>query len=480
MTHDALNMSLPNKLVFLDTETTGGSLRTDRVIEIGMLRVENGQVVKTFNSLINPQRYVPPEIELLTGISGAMVDTAPTFFELKDQILEMMEDAVFVAHNARFDYGFIKTELKRLGINFSAKQLCTVKLSRNLYPQHSHHNLSVIIERFGFQIKNRHRAFDDAEVLWKFYQQIQQEFSLELVEAAVNKAQKRPSIPTGLSTEILDSLPETPGVYIFYGESGLPLYVGKSVNIRDRVLSHFSADHTSSTELKITQQIRSIEAIQTEGELGALLKEAYLVKKMQPLYNRKLRQKNKLLVLKYAQNENEYFYCSFGIQEAIDPLEIDKVIGVFRSKKSLQEFLFSIAKEHQLCEKLLGVDKTSTACFGYRLGRCKGACTNKEKPLFYNFRFMNILGRMKFKKWPFEQPIIIDDYSHDGSSCDSFIINNWCVLGKINSEGTKMDTVLDVGFDLDTYKILNSCLNKPKYSKHLRLIKPEQLQQIQL
>ncbi len=472
-------MSLPSKLVFLDTETTGGSLRTDRVIEIGMLRVENGRVVKQLNSLINPGRYVPAEIELLTGISGAMVDTAPTFSDLKDQILDLLDDAVFVAHNARFDYGFIKTEFKRLGINFSTKHLCTVKLSRNLYPQFDHHNLSVIIERHGFKIKNRHRAFDDAEILWKFYKKIQQEFPLEVIESAVNKAQKRPSIPTGLSAEILDSLPETPGVYIFYGDSGLPLYIGKSINIRDRVLSHFSADHSSSTELKITQQIKSIETIQTEGELGALLKEAYLVKKMQPLYNRKLRQKNKLLVLKYAENENGYFSCSFGVQESIDPLEIDKVIGVFRSKKSLQEFLFSIAKEHQLCEKLLGVDKTTSTCFGYRLGRCKGACSNREKPFLYNFRFMNILGRMKFKKWPFEKPIIIDDYSEDGATCESFIIDNWCVLGKVNNEGTKMETTLDIGFDLDTYKILNSCLNKPKYSKHLRLIDPKLLKLLQ-
>ncbi len=472
-------MSLPSKLVFLDTETTGGSLRTDRVIEIGMLRVENGKVVKKFTSLINPQRYVPPEIELLTGISGAMVDTAPTFFDLKDQILELLNDAVFVAHNARFDYGFIKTEFKRLGINFSAKHLCTVKLSRNLYPQYDHHNLSIIIERFGFRIKNRHRAFDDAEVLWKFYKQIQKEFSLELIEAAVNKAQKRPSIPTNLSADILDNLPESPGVYIFYGDTNIPLYVGKSVNIRDRVLSHFSSDHSSSLELKITQQIKSIETIQTEGELGALLKEAYLVKKLQPLYNRKLRQRNKLLVLKYAENENGYFSCSFDLQDGIDPLEIDKIIGVFKSRKSLQDFLFSIAKEHQLCEKLLGVEKTSAVCFGYRLGRCKGACANKEKPLFYNFRFMNILGRMKFKKWPFERPIIIDDFSDDGTSCDSFIIDNWCVLGKVNFEGTKLDTALDIGFDLDTYKILNSCLNKPKYAKHIRMLPSEQLSHFQ-
>lgn len=473
-------MPLPSTLVFLDTETTGGSLRTDRVIEIGMLRVENGKLVKKFNSLINPQRYVPPEIEMLTGISGAMVDTAPTFFELKDQILEMMEDAVFVAHNARFDYGFIKTEFKRLGINFSAKHLCTVKLSRNLYPQFDHHNLSILIERHGFTIENRHRAFDDAEVLWKFYQKIQTEFSAELIEAAVNKAQKRPSIPTGLSGDDLDALPENPGVYIFYGESGIPLYVGKSVNIRDRVLSHFAADHTSSLELKITQQIKSIETIQTEGELGALLKEAYLVKKLQPLYNRRLRQKNKLLVLKYSENEQGYFNCSFGIQDHIDPQEIDKIIGVFRSKKSLQEFLFSIAKEHNLCEKLLGVDKTSSSCFGYRLGRCKGACSNKEKPLFYNFRFMEIIGKMKFKKWPFEQPIVIDDYSNDGTTRDSFIINNWCVIGKMNTSSNKLETTLDIGFDLDTYKILNSCLNKPKYAKHIRTINQDQMQLFQI
>jgi DNA polymerase III subunit epsilon len=158
-------MDLPKNLTFVDIETTGGSVTFDRIIEIGILQVRDNKLEKTFETFLNPDRSLPSEIQTLTGISPADLEKAPSFFDIKDELMGYFEDTVFVAHNARFDYGFLKQEFLRFGDKFSQKQLCTVKLSRLLYPEHRHHNLDSIIERFQFEIKNRHRAFSDAKIL---------------------------------------------------------------------------------------------------------------------------------------------------------------------------------------------------------------------------------------------------------------------------------------------------------------------------
>lgn len=469
--------TLPNSLCFIDIETTGTSLRGDRIIEIGALRIENNTLVDSFKTLINPGRYLPPEISVLTGINSADLEGAPSFFDIKDRLMELIEGTFFVAHNVRFDYGFIKNEFRMLGYPFSAKQICTVKLSRSLFPQYPRHNLDSIIERFGFKVKNRHRAFDDAEVLWKFYEKTLKQFSEAEILLALNKTVKRPSLPVKLSEESLEDLPEGPGVYIFYGENGCPLYIGKSINIRERVLSHFVADTTSSKEMKISQQIESIETVQTEGELGALIKESFLIKKMQPLYNRKLRNSRQLLILKYTTNSQGYHTATFGVQNGIDEAELESIIGVFRSKKSVNDFLIHFGKQFMLCEKLLGIDHSAGTCFGYRLGKCKGACHGKEKPLMYNLRFMEAFSIHKFKKWPFEGPVIIEDVSGDGGSKDRFVVNNWCIMGLLNPETSEVETYSDVGFDLDTYKILSTFIFKNSSQKYIRPLRPEMKQQ---
>ena len=241
---------LPKKLAFVDIETTGCRI-SDRIIEIGILRVENHKLIESYQTLLNPQCHIPEEIVELTGITPSQLEAAPTFYEVKKDIYSLLEDCIFVAHNVRFDLSFLKNEFKRWEISFSPKQICTVKLSRALYPEHRHHNLDSIIERFKFKVKNRHRAFDDAKVLWDFYSHLTKKLPKETLLLNLKKAMKRPSIPIKISEDILDSLPKSPGVYIFYGENRAPLYVGKSINIKDRVMSHFSSDHLSSKELNL-------------------------------------------------------------------------------------------------------------------------------------------------------------------------------------------------------------------------------------
>lgn len=289
---------IPRKLSFVDVETTGMSSRYGRIIEIGIIRVEDHQIVDEYSTLINPNTHIDPFITTLTGITLEQLQDAPSFYAVKDRIKKLLLDTVFVAHNVLFDYSFIKHEFERLEESFSAKYCCSVKLSRNLYPRFKHHSLDALIKRFNLACQNRHRALDDARVIWDFYQLSFKRFGEEKLAGAFSKAFKRSSRPINITEEILDSLPESSGVYIFYNKDDAPLYIGKSKNIRTRVLSHFSSSKKISLDMKIAQDISRIEVIETAGELGALLLEATLIKKVQPLYNRQLRYASKLLALR--------------------------------------------------------------------------------------------------------------------------------------------------------------------------------------
>ncbi len=515
------NSMLPNKLAFVDIETTGTSASYGRIIEIGIVRVENNEVVKTFQTLINPETFLPPEIALLTGITQKDLEGKPAFNTFAKEIYEILQDCLFVAHNARFDYSFLKYSFIREEMSFTAKQLCTVKLSRSLYPTERHHNLDAVIRRCGLNCEQRHRAFDDAKAIWNFYKHAKENFPEAFFLEAINKTLKRPSLPNKLTHEIIDSLPELPGVYIFYGsqssvsnsqlsDSGLsvfgnsdkqikklktdnkivnpqrtteglqpiPLYIGKSNNIRERVLSHFAGDIRSSKEMSINQQIERIETIVTAGELGALFLEATLIKKMLPLYNRMLRLKHELIALKRDRDKDGYDYIIIGQVQSMTSNQLDSYLGLFKSRKHAKNFLSNLAKEFQLCEKMLGLEKTSGACFAYRLGRCKGACVKKELPLMYNFRNTTAFSKTKIRPWPFPGPVIIEEDNQITKQTEVFLINKWCYLGSIqmNGEYIQEESFMDDAvFDLDMYKILNRYMRDKKNNKKIRSISYEEL-----
>ena len=276
-------------LAFVDLETTGATASADRITEIGIIEVDEDGSVREWQQLVNPGTRIPPFIEQLTGISNEMVAAAPPFAAVAEETLRRLAGRLFIAHNARFDYGFLKNEFKRLGVTFRAPVLCTVKLSRTLFPEYKRHNLDSLIERHGLAADARHRALADAQLIRQFWQKIHVNRSSDEIEAALKAQNARPSLPPHLDPEILDELPDTPGVYLFYADNNLPLYVGKAKDIRKRVLSHFAADHSSAKEMALAQQVRRIDWIETAGEIGALLKEAALVKQLQPAHNRQLR-----------------------------------------------------------------------------------------------------------------------------------------------------------------------------------------------
>jgi DNA polymerase-3 subunit epsilon len=174
-------------LAIVDVETTGGFAENDRIIEIGIIRVEKGKMVEKYNTLIDPEQYLSPFITNLTGITDKHLQKAPTFISVRENISELLNNAIFVAHNAHFDYGFVKHEFKRLGDRWEAERLCTVQLSRHLYPEHRHHNLDSVIERCNIKCESRHRALDDAKAVWDFLKHSEKNFSKIALENAFKK-----------------------------------------------------------------------------------------------------------------------------------------------------------------------------------------------------------------------------------------------------------------------------------------------------
>ena len=234
---------LDEHAVFVDLETTGATATHDRITEVGVIEVHHGRLVSEWSTLVNPDMSIPSAIQALTGINNAMVARAPSFADIHRDLLERLEGKLFIAHNARFDYGFLKNEFRRCGVTFNARVLCTVKLSRKLYPHHARHNLDALMERHDLACEARHRALGDARVLWLLAQKWTAERGPTLVKAAVDVLVKTQTVPAGLPDLAFNDIPETPGVYLFYGDNDVVLYVGKSINLRSRVMAHFSGDH---------------------------------------------------------------------------------------------------------------------------------------------------------------------------------------------------------------------------------------------
>lgn len=443
-------------LAFVDLETTGATATKDRITEIGIVLVDaNG--VREWNQLINPQTRIPLFIEQMTGISNQMVAEMPSFAQVAGEVAELLEGRLFIAHNARFDYCFLKNEFSRVGLIFRPQVLCTVKLSRALYPQFHRHNLDSLIERHGLQAKDRHRALADAQLIHQFWTQACEQFSEIVVDQAAQRLVGRSSLPSNIDPNLIHDLPETPGVYLFYGENDLPLYIGKSVNIRNRVLAHFGADHKSNKEMSLAQQLRRIDWIETAGELGALLLEARLIKEMTPVHNQRLRRKNALCAWQ-LQQQGEQLKPVLSWAGELDFGAQDNLYGLYHNLRDAQKALRGVAEQHGLCLSVLGLEKTAAGkpCFGYQIKKCRGACVGLEAPLAHAARLLIAMQKLKLAVWPYPGAIGV----REGE--ELHVIDRWCYLGTAKSEA-EIEELLRSGrpaFDRDTYMLLSKSLKK--------------------
>ncbi|MEZ5729609.1 MAG: exonuclease domain-containing protein [Burkholderiaceae bacterium] len=285
-------MPFRSPVVFVDVETTGSSPQHGRITEIAVVRVDDWAAepsVGVWSTLVSPGRRIPPEISFLTGITNDMVADAPRFEDIAPGLAERLAGALFVAHHVRFDYGFVKAAFARVGIAFHARTLCTVRLSRLLYPERSPHTLDALIARHRLPSTQRHRALGDARVLFDFVQHIRSELGDAAIEAAVRKLAPHPNLPSHLPPDLLERIPDGPGVYRFYGSNTHPLYIGKSRSMRERVAQHFCTDFMRpSAAVRLAGP--GVEWQPTAGiDFGARLLEIDAIAREMPSHNVALR-----------------------------------------------------------------------------------------------------------------------------------------------------------------------------------------------
>jgi len=376
---------MPVRYAIVDLETTGGRASRDRITEIGIVLHDGCQVLETWETLVNPECYIPYGITQLTGISQEMVQDAPKFYEVARKVVELTEGAIFVAHNVRFDYGFLREEFRRLGYTYTRRQLCTVRLSRKVFPGLASYSLGRLIQHFRISVDARHRALADAQATARLLERIlAQQQSAQQVKQMVNLGIKESRLPRHISLAMLHGLPEECGLYYLHDQQGKVVYVGKSINIKKRIFEHF-ADNTAKGNL-IQRHVHHISFECTGSELLALLLESVEIKRLRPSINRAQKMRSFPYVI--TSGRNPQGYLTFKAERLKVRERAGRDILCEHSRLAgAQRRLKYVLQEYGLCSRLCGLEPGKRGpCFQYHLRNCTGACAGEEPPQSYNLR----------------------------------------------------------------------------------------------
>lgn len=466
-------MSKEPRYAIVDIETTGGLVKRDKITEIAIVIHNGEEVIDQYQTLINPERSIPPFITDMTGITNEMVAEAPVFYEVAKDIVLKTEGAVFVAHNARFDYGFLREEFGRLGFTYTRKQLCTVRLSRKMIPELRSHSLDSLIRHFSIQVSHRHRALDDALATAEVFKRITKmgEGTSE-IKQIINLGIREAKLPTGISLEMLHSLPETPGVYYFHNEAGDVIYVGKSIHIKKRVIQHFT--EISNKSSKLQQRVNDITFVTTGSELIAMLFENAEIKKLQPEINRAQRRKSFPFAIYYYFDEGGYLQMKIKKKNKIDAPGTAAVLHELPDHTSAENYLRSLTDRYQLCLKKTDIDTGPGACFYHHVGKCDGACVGTENPDTYNERVRQAIADTHQH---LDEDLVLIDQGRTPLEKSVLYISRGKVLGwgyidqdvQVTSIHDFIDHIEPRPSMPEDHKIIQHFLRMQKYEKLLRL-----------
>lgn len=381
----------------LDIETTGGKYNEEGITEIAIYKFDGHQIIDQFASLVNPERPIQPFVINLTGINNEMLRNAPKFYEVAKRIIEITTDCILVAHNAQFDNRILTTEFDRLGYNFEKDTLCTVELAKKLIPDQPSYSLGKLTRSLGIPISDRHRAQGDALATVSLFKLLlAKDSQKEIIKKAIKKDPKKQLEPKLL--DIIEQAPTETGVYYMHKEDGTIIYIGKSKNIKKRLIQHFTSDQKKAKQIQL--ELGAVTYEKTGSELIALLKESEEIKKNKPKFNQAL--KKNLFQYQLESFEDQEGYINFKVVKA-DLRK--KAITTFTNAQQAKNTLFRITHQYELCQKLNGIYTSSSSCFLYKLNQCNGACIGKEDPEHYNSRALQYINKVSFLNKSF---IIID------------------------------------------------------------------------
>jgi DNA polymerase-3 subunit epsilon len=377
--------SFPNdkRFAIIDIETTGLRAGHEKITEIAIILHDGKQIIEEFSSLVNPERKIPYFITQLTGINDQMVSDAPKFYELARNIIELTDNATIVGHNVNFDYSFLKSEFKSLGYDFQRKTMDTIKLSRKLIPGLPSYSLGKLCTSLNIPNKSRHRAAGDAMATTKLFELL---FSIDDEPESLSLK----GLSSNLNRSVVENLPELSGVYYFFDDRGKMIYVGKSINIKARVMQHLN-NNTTKRAIDMKNTISEIEFTLTGSGLIALLLESEEIKKHKPVFNRA--QQRSIFTYGLYNFIDDQGYIRLKFSKIIDEL---MPLYAYSSQVEAREHLLLLTEQFRLCQRLNNLYPGQGACFHYHIKQCNGACVNEEPSDEYNERVLQALERYHF------------------------------------------------------------------------------------
>jgi len=365
----------------VDIETTGGYAANNGITEVAIVLHDGNREIKRYETLINPGITIPRYVQALTGITDEMVADAPRFEEVAPTIFEWLQNNTFVAHNVNFDYSFLNHQLKACSLDLDCKKLCTIRLSRKVFPGAPSYGLGNICNHLGIDIPNRHRAGGDADATVLLFERILQAGGLTHIQTMLKGNSHEQYLPVNLPAEQVQALPMLPGVYYFHDGKGKVIYVGKAKNLRYRVRSHFSNNKPGRQKQEFLRQIHSISHEVTGTELMAFLLECIEIRRLWPAYNRSLKRFEQIYGLYCFEDRSGYLRLALEKKRRqLQP------VYTFSLLVEGQTLLWKLMREWRLCPRLCYVQRGEGPCEGMVQQFCDGACEHKESPELYNKR----------------------------------------------------------------------------------------------
>lgn len=394
--------------------------------------------------MFEPCVALPPQLLSLSGLHPLELSGQPRIDSEARAIADAIRGRVLMGHNLRFSLAFLRRVLPDWK-TLRPPQLCTLRLARATLPQLASAGFDALCAHFGITRFFRDRAVPDAEAVLTLAQHLLQQVAPTTLGQQLRSAARPPL----LAAERFAQLPE----HYFLGDGGAQLYVGKSRNLRRRVMSHFQNDHRDRRSLQMVQQIRDVQLAVTAGELGALLFESAEIKRLQPLYNRRLRKQRELLTWALAGEPGE-LHIELLQHHALRPGL--RHVGLFRSRHQARQWLLEQARERRLCLRVLGLEEGEGACFAYQLGRCAGACCGEEPRSAHDRRLLAGAERLQTQAWPWNGPVALVERDEQHGLTQWHVLDQWRHLGTVDQldHAQPLLAARRGGFNLDTYHIL--------------------------
>ena len=333
----------------VDIETTGGNASHSRITEIAIIIHDGEKIIDRWETLVNPQKDIPPAIFALTGITNEMVSEAPIFDLISDKVFELLSDRIFVAHNVNFDYSFIRHELEKAGLKWTAKKLCTVRAARIIRPGLPSYSLGRLCKSLEIDLENRHRAGGDADATAILFSLLLEWDTDKEMDKMIKKTSQDQRLPPNLPKEDFNQLPDKPGVYYFYDEHKKVVYVGKAVNLKKRVASHFGGHKITPQRQNFLRDIYAITFEVCATELMALLLECIEIKQLFPKHNKALKRFESKYGLFGYEARSGYRYLAIG-KLAKNQNSIETFDAIYDGINLLRELAEKFEIDHRFCK----------------------------------------------------------------------------------------------------------------------------------